>query len=255
MNKEFSCPYCGQSSYAKTSKKQGRFTSWDAVIRHLPRCSQNNHSFVVLPEYGVVPLQEIINTSAKELHIKYPNSKIYTKLKALRKSGSITTLPSLKIVYSKDTLVRTIQEFVEEHGRIPAMREFKGKYPAYSTVVDIFGSWNAAIEAAGFIPNLQNGFGIDTYGKDGYLYRSKAEAYFADTYLYSKYEYIIEPKYPEPHNRYYDWYIPSLDLYIELDGGIRPKVITEKIAINRLLSRRCLFIQVPDIYTDAFVLP
>ena len=63
-----------------------------------------------------------------------------------------------------------------------------------------------------------------------------------DLYVYDKFNYVIEPKYPEQYHKWYDWYIPSLDLYIELDGGIRPQATIEKIKINRLLHRKCLII-------------
>ena len=107
---------------------------------------------------------------------------------------------------------------------------------------------NKAIEAAGFEPNIQNGFGIDTYGLDGHLYRSQAEAYFADNFLYGKYKYVVEPKYPEPHNKFYDWYIEDLNVYIELDGGLRPQVIEEKIEINKNLGRKLLVYTTEQIY-------
>ena len=58
----------------------------------------------------------------------------------------------------------------------------------------------------------------------------------------------MEPKYPKPYHKYYDWYIPELGLYIELDGGIRPQVTEEKVNINKILKRTCLFIPITEIY-------
>ena len=84
---------------------------------------------------------------------------------------------------------------------------------------------------------------------DNKLYRSNAEVYFVTKYLFNKIDYIIEPNYPKPYNKKrYDWYIPSLDLYIELDGGCRPEAISEKIEINKILGRQLLLIQTKDIY-------
>jgi hypothetical protein len=157
---------------------------------------------------------------------------------------------------TEEGIIKAIQNFVEKYDILPTSKQFinsDGKYPSNHSVRRIFSTWNAAIEAAGFTPNIQNGYGVDTYGLDKHLYRSQAEAYFVDNYLYKKYKYIIEPKYPEPYNRYYDWYIPSLDLYIELDGEIRPNIILEKIAINKLLNNRCLFIKTADIKHHTYI--
>lgn len=152
--------------------------------------------------------------------------------------------------FSKKGIVLAIQEFYIINNRIPSTRDFmnNSRYPSNSIVKNTFGSWNNAIEAAGFIPNIQNGYGINTYGLDKHLYRSRAEAYFADKYLYNLYNYDIETPYPATYNKYYDWYIPSLDLYIELDGGCRPEITKDKIEINKILTRNCLFISTSDIY-------
>jgi hypothetical protein len=153
---------------------------------------------------------------------------------------------SSKLVFSKHTIISKIQEYVSITNKLPNSKQNNNyivkDFPTATTVRKYFGTWNNAIEAAGYIPNIQNGFGINTEGLDGHLYRSSAEAYFADTFLYNKYIYDIEPKYPKPYNRYYDWYIPSLGLYIELDGGIRPDTTKEKIIINKFLLRNVLFI-------------
>lgn len=51
--------------------------------------------------------------------------------------------------YSDKDLLRRIQDFHAEHGRIPLKREFN----AWDSYALHFRSWNAAIEAAGFSPN------------------------------------------------------------------------------------------------------
>ena len=63
---------------------------------------------------------------------------------------------------------------------------------------------------------------------------SRLESTFVNKFLYNKYKYIIEPNYPDSTWRY-DWYIPSLDMYIELFGGLRPERLAEKIQLNKLL--------------------
>lgn len=157
--------------------------------------------------------------------------------------------------WTNNEIIEAIQLFVEEYGKVPQRRDFEksdGKYPNATTVARYFGSWNHAIETAGFEPYYSKNYGVRTLGKDGHLYRSKAEAYFADTFLFGQYEYEVEPKYPEPHYKWYDWYIPGLDCYIELDGRLRPHVIQEKIEINKDLGRTLLVVSTDDIYKKDF---
>jgi len=255
MKQEFNCPYCGQNSYAKSSKNKGLFTNWQAVSRHISTCYKNSHTFIIDNIYGPIAVEELVSTSLRRLQLKYPGIKIADKLRVLRKNGVLINNMKKSESFSKDSVIAGIQRFVEEYGNIPSYRDAdislarrKVYLPDTYSCKKYFNSWNAAIAAAGFAPQIQNGFGVDTYGLDRHLYRSRAEAYFADNFLYNKYEYIIEPKYPEPYDRYYDWYIPSLDLYIELDGGIRPQVTQEKARINKMLERKCLIIPLSEIY-------
>lgn len=166
---------------------------------------------------------------------------------AIKEAGFIPT--QIHKIWTKEEIIKVIQDFYKENNTIPQMRDFidsNGKYPGKTTVQKYFGSWNRAIEEAGFISNKF--FGISTYGKDGYCYRSKAEAYFADNFLFKQYKYDIEPKYPKPYNKWYDWYIYEIDTYIELDGGIRPHAIEEKIKINKKLGRQLLVIPINSVY-------
>lgn len=155
---------------------------------------------------------------------------------------------------SKAGIIQAIIAYVDSNKELPSYKDFgksNGKYPAPSTVEKVFGTWNTAIKAAGYSPK-DNTYGTYTKSLDGHTYRSKAEAYFVDKFLYGQYDYIVEPAYPEPHNKYYDWYIPSADLYIELDGGIRPMVVLDKISINQELGRKCLIIPIIDVYKNKF---
>jgi hypothetical protein len=245
MIEEYKCPYCGQDSYAKTSKNKGLFTNWKSVINHTSKCADNDKTYSIDSTYGPIAIEEILNTSVAELRRKYPNISFKNKFK----SNPIDK--SSRLEYSANEIIELIRLFVNINGKIPEYRDFsfKNGYTSADAVKYHFGSWNKGIEAAGFTPNIQSGYGIRTLGLDGHLYRSQAEAYFADTYLYNKHQYIVEPKYPRPYNRYYDWYISSIDLYIELDGGIRPEVTKEKIVINKLLNRKCLFVPTSSIRT------
>lgn len=247
MNKKFTCPYCGADSYAKSSKYKGKFTSWKAVRSHLPSCSKNTGEYTIDEFYGTIHWSEFAKDKYYILST-YPKLRsIENTVKTLRQKGYLIT--NMVAVSTDDVIFSYVRDWVEKMGTIPSPRDwYNSSYPKPRQIIERFKTWNNFIEAAGFTPNIQNGYGIDTYGLDGHLYRSKSEAYFCDTYLFGKYKYIVEPKYPAPYIRYYDWYIPSLNLYIELDGEIRPETTKEKITINKILNRNCIFIPTSIIY-------
>lgn len=60
-----------------------------------------------------------------------------------------TFAPFWKKPYSKDYLLNKIKQFYAAHGRIPLKREFN----MYQEYKERFGSWNKAIELAGFASN------------------------------------------------------------------------------------------------------
>ncbi len=60
--------------------------------------------------------------------------------------------------YTEEQILESIRRFHTENGRIPKSGEFKCKngYPSHFTVQKYFGSWNNAIEEAGFHANRMN---------------------------------------------------------------------------------------------------
>ena len=58
-------------------------------------------------------------------------------------------------------------------------------------------------------------YGKFTKGKDGITYRSEFEAEFAHKFLHGVYEYVYEKPYDDGTKRKCDFYIESLDLWIE----------------------------------------
>jgi hypothetical protein len=246
MIEQFKCPYC----------KKINFTSWVSVRNHTSTCDKNTHEFVITEEYGPLHYLQILD---ENFYTNFPligKNKVAGFIKKFKKTKLVDATYIKGIAHSKQSILSQIKLFVEEHGRIPTTRDWirkTDKYPDFKTVIYHFGTWNIALEQAGFIPNIQNGFGVNTRGIDGHLYRSQAEAYFADTYLYNKYEYLVEPKYPKPYNRYYDWHITTLDLYIELDGGCRPDIAKKKLEINIKLNRKCLILPIGKIYSVDYI--
>lgn len=255
---QYKCPYCGISEYNKNSKIKGCFKSWTAVSRHVPKCRLNTGDCYITESFGVIYLSSFKDLSLDEIFIEYPkisNSNLSAILKKLKQLKLVDRSFTFRHSYNKQEIIEYIKEFVEQTGRVPGIRDFGSQnphYPSHDTVKNHFGSWNEAIRAADF-EVISDGFGTNTTGLDGHKYRSKAEAYFADTYLFGKYTYDIEPEYPKPYRRYYDWYIHILDLYIELDGGIRPDIISLKIKINKTLNKHCIVIPTSKIYNTEYI--
>ena len=249
----YCCPYCGQTSYTNqraTKGKVGPYTDWFAVRGHAGYCSLKNNEYVIDKDIGPIHYSELIGLDQYSFKEKFPT--VTTKLSNLSRSlkhRNIDTGSHLKRP-SKEDLLSSIKTFYSKHNRIPSYDELLIKNNLFSegTYIRQFGSWKQAIIEAGYEPNTVFSFGIKTVAKDGILYRSKAEAYFVDNYLYNQYDYIYESKYTDGSTKLYDFYIPSLDLYIELTGGINPQNIQEKIAINKQQNKKLLVINTKDIY-------
>lgn len=235
----YNCPYCNKE-----------FNNWKSTRGHTSTCEDNTHEYYINEEYGCIHYLFFENKTYKEVRKIYPNIPSLTDVRKKIQKYGISTFIKFKTEYSDQDLLDVIKQFVGINNRIPSKWEFTNKqgYPDQSTYFYRFGSWNKAIETAGFKPDYNDGYGIRALGNDKVLYRSFIEAYFCDNFLYGKYKYIVEPKYPEPHNKYYDWYLPELDLYIELDGGLRPNVIQDKIEINKRLNRQLLVLSSNTIY-------
>lgn len=63
--------------------------------------------------------------------------------------------------WTRERVIAAIQEWAREHGEPPRSLEWRRATPAFphdATVKRLFGSWNAAIAAAGFEPREQWGF-------------------------------------------------------------------------------------------------
>lgn len=189
---------------------------------------------------------------------QYPNSVTYkrnfgTWNAALLLAGLKPKLTKVKNKYDKEYIINSIKEYVDKYKKIPTTAEFDADktFPSSNTVTKYCGSWENAIKEAGYAPDIGSGFGQYTKALDGHTYRSKAEAYFVDNYLFNKYTYDIEPSYHKPEQRRkYDWYIKELATYIELDGGCRPNIVEEKRVINKKLFIRCAIIPIKSIYLN-----
>lgn len=71
-------------------------------------------------------------------------------LREAYKRGGLNTPTKFKTKYSKAQLINILRDFKKKYKRIPTKREFYNRWQPFRR---IFGSWNRAIVAAGFIPN------------------------------------------------------------------------------------------------------
>jgi hypothetical protein len=229
------------------------FKSWIDVRNHTIRCIENNKSYKIDEFYGPISLEEINSyKNISEFKNKYPKTSFKLNFwNRLRYDGKSTISQK---VWAREDIISTIQDFTNINGDIPQQIDFRYSsiYPAYQVVSKKFGSWNKAIEAAGYIPHLNSGWGIETKAKDNVIYRSKLEAYFVDHFLFEKEEYEYEK--PYGNGWYFDFYLLKRDVYIEITGGLRPERFQEKKDFCKLNNLNCLFLHQEDIYRKNFKL-
>lgn len=151
--------------------------------------------------------------------------------------------------WTRVTTMCALRQLYRQQGTI-AVADLYGNdsVPSPRTVTKLFGSWTEALEASGLpTQHTAPGRGKPTQASDLVTYRSQFEARFVDRFLFQQRVYEYECAYPNGQ-WLYDFYIPDLDLYIELDGGLRPARMAEKRRVNAELNRR--FLVVP--YTKSF---
>ncbi len=250
MTAHYKCPYCGQDSYKATGLP---FNEWNAVRKHVSTCKKNINKYIICKNEGPISW-DVINNCQSLQHLKslYPKLSFSKDYWGEQRKNNKTSIRLKE--YSNEELLSAIKTFHKENNRLPQSRDFKNNYlyPNDTTIEKRFGSWNNAIKEAGFEPNNQYGYGVNTIGIDGSLYRSQVEAYFANTQLYNKFQYEYEK--PYGNGWYYDFYLPELNLYIEITAGLRPDRILEKIEFNKKLNRKFLVLRYEEIYKKDFSL-
>lgn len=70
------------------------------------------------------------------------------------------TCYSCRQVWNEETVIEAIQDFVYTNGRLPLAEEWQKQSdltrPSYKSIMNVFGRWNKAIEAAGFVPRTSS---------------------------------------------------------------------------------------------------
>lgn len=238
-----------------------RFGSWNAAViaaGFTEHCYLSKKQLLDLLQSYYTEHNKTPSTREFNSNKEYPNAVTYKRHfgswnNALELAGLPVKQRKPEVAYNKDYMLSCIKSYIHKYKKIPIQQEFDADkdFPSSITVVKYCGSWEQAIKDAGFTPDIGSGFGYYTKSLDGHIYRSKAEAYFADNYLFGKYSYDIEPNYPAPEQRRkYDWYVWELSIYIELDGKCRPNITAQKMQINKDLSINCAIIPIKHIYLN-----
>lgn len=110
----------------------------------------------------------------KRLLTKEEKIKIWTKANRNRAKN-------YWLSHGENYIISKIQDFVVKNGRIPVKREMSG---IYKPARDFFGTWNKAIEVAGFKPNPVM-FSDNCVTNDGHTCNSIAEK-IIDDFLFGK---------------------------------------------------------------------
>jgi len=249
MNTDYKCPYC-KSKYTSSNKL---LKNWKSVRAHTSNCKLNTKEFTICEYYGPISFTTINSyTNIASFKKDYPYLSFSEGIfKQLRKHNKIKLKEQS---WDTESIIKAILEFYTTEKYVPTARNFDSnpKYPSRTTVTKYFESWNTAIEAAGLISNFST-YGKTVTAKDGNKYRSALEAHFVNEFLMNKYEYNYEVFYP---NKLwlYDFYLPKLDLYIEVNGLIDTpeyaQKLKDKISFNKKEKRNLLVISKYEIYAS-----
>lgn len=122
--------------------------------------------------------------------------------------------------YTSEQLIDIIKQFMQKFKRVPARREMEG---IVKSCIKIFGSWNRAIQAAGFIPNRSHDNRmykrVNAKAIDGHLCDSVSEL-LIDNWLYkNNIFHERDAHYPKTHHKA-DWKISAKnkEVFVEYFG-------------------------------------
>lgn len=157
----------------------------------------------------------IVMSPSQEQDIKVRKmEKMYTP--SLRKKLSdyarVRLAPYHQQKHSREDRIERIRSFVKEHGRIPLKKEFND----YAGYKKCFGSWNNAIETAGFKPN-DLWFTHQYLADDGHICDSFSEK-IIDDWL-NAHDVVHERSIPYGISKMTaDFFLPTQNVFIEFFG-------------------------------------
>jgi hypothetical protein len=150
------------------------------------------------------------------------------------------SLFKFKPKYSREDLIKLIQDFVVKNDRLPVKREFSN-YRAY---IRIFGTWNKAVRAAGFNPNPIM-FAKKYKANDGHRCDSLSEKIIDDWLYTRKIRHRINVSYPKDKSLTVDFKVK--DYWIEffgLSGQLKSYDKLKKRKLNLVKKEKLNFIAI-----------
>lgn len=198
--KEFTCEGCG-STFTNNSKK--KFCSEKCVLRHSSECKsgKNNPSYVETKSKPCLYCGEPIE------HKNAKHVKSFCSYGCFGKHNA---------KYTDADIINAIKEVANKLLRTPTTKEVKERTGIDSiTACSRFGTWRAAIEAAGLKPITT--FGVTQFAKDGHKCNSESERIIDDFMVANGIEHEREPLYPGTKYRA-DWLVNGN--YVEFFGMV-----------------------------------
>lgn len=158
-----------------------------------------------------------------------------------RKYCSFDCIPRKTSKYSKNYITSELKSFYKNYGRIPVKKE---KTHLYKVARIKFGTWNKAIEAAGFQPNPVI-FARKHFAKDGHKCDSLAEK-IIDDWL-SKKKIVHARNYSYPSNDRFTVDFKIGDYWVEFFG-----LYGENAQYDLLMKRKLKLVKIfpKDVYPD-----
>lgn len=170
----------------------------------------------------------------------YPGKK-YCSPKCLKEYQKLSS-------YNKELVVKAISDFYRQNGRIPLKYELGA---IYAPARRFFGTWNRAIEVAGYDPNPVM-FAKHYLAKDGHKCDSMAEK-IVDDWLYErKIDHLIHVPYPWHNGMKCDFLVG--DTWVEifgLEGNLKryDELKKEKLKLVKQYKVKLLRLSLKDVYS------
>ncbi|HKZ35764.1 MAG TPA: hypothetical protein VJ242_03560 [Patescibacteria group bacterium] len=175
---------------------------FDIATRHF--CSHSCRARVLNLEKGIKNMKKCLNSDCKEKVLSF---KKFCSNECFQQYRKINFNP-----HYKERVLSAIKQFVKENDRIPFKQEMmKFYHPARF----VFGTWNKAVEAAGFTPN-QLKFTHKYSANDGHICDSLAEKIIDDWLTARKIKHLFHEAYPYAGNFKSDFKVG--DYWIEFFG-------------------------------------
>lgn len=183
--------YCSRNCLKKGKNKQ---------IKLICSRSGCNKSFFRIPSavkeisksYCSQSCSAIVNNPITKTKIRVCNNNLCLNTFTGNKKFCSKKCISSPVMYTKEKILEEIKHFYRTNNRIPTKLEFMRMYKRSRL---IFGTWNKAIEAAGYEPNPQM-FSRKHMAKDGHKCDSLAEKIIDDWLFKRKIKHELHYPYP-----------------------------------------------------------